>query len=123
MSCPQVIKIPFEKPGENYLIYQYDTIEEITGSFDETDLIDLTGATIKLIVFNGRNKILDLTSENNGGITIIDNKNFVIDEIPKEQNNLPYGVFNGYFIIIYPNTKKKTLFEVIYTITRREKDE
>lgn len=123
MLCTTVIRIPFEKPGENYHIYQYDTIEEITGGFDDTDPINLTGATIKLIIFDGRNKILNLTSENNGGITIIDNKNFVIDEIPKEENNLPFGVFHGYFIITYANSKRKTLFEVIYTVTRREKDE
>jgi len=107
-----ILKIPFE--GE--YIVQGDTISKTSFAFTNED-IDLTTATIKMQIFNGDIKIIDIS--NSSGITIVDADNFYIDEVDATSNNLPYGSFLGDLKITDVNGKRHTYTRVEYTILKQ----
>ena len=108
-----IINVP---TNSNYILKQGDTIPEILFNFADTDAIDLTGATIRMQLYLNNQKKLDLDSI--AGITIIDAKNFKIDEIPYEENNLPAGKLNGDLEITLAGGTRVTYTDVLYTITK-----
>ena len=103
-------------PIGDTILKQGDTIKEIDFSFAVTDTIDLTSATIRMQLYLNNSKKLDISNGN--GITIIDSKNFKIDEIDYASNNLPYGVLNGDLEITDSDGVRLTYFDIIYTITK-----
>lgn len=111
MSIP-ILKIPFE--GE--YIVQGDTIGKTTFSFTDED-IDLTTATISLVVYEGNNRIINASV--GSGITVIDANNFEIDEVSREDNDLPEGTFLGDLDITDTNGVRFTYMRVEYTILRQ----
>lgn len=100
-------------------IIQGDTIPEILFEFDPTDNIDLSlpNVSIKMQVYNQNNKIIDISNAN--GITILTNKSFKINEIPKEDNNFPIGRHLGDLEITDTNGKRFTYFRVQYNIDKQ----
>ena len=108
----QTLKIPI---GNNF-IKKGDTIKEINFSFDVTDNIDLTGATIRMDLFYQEESILSISNGN--GITIVDSKNFNIDEIPYTDNDLPIGNSIGDLEITDTNGVRLTYFNVTFTIIK-----
>ena len=109
----QTINIPTDS---RYVLKLGDTIPEILFNFEVTDAIDLTGATIRMQLYLNGKKKLDLDST--AGITIVDSKNFKIDEIPYEENHLPYGKLKGDLEITLADGKRVTYADVSYTITK-----
>ena len=107
------INIP---PSSRYTIKEGDTIPEIDFSFADTDAIDLTGATIRMQLYLNNVKHLDIS--NTLGITIIDAKNFKIDEIPFAENTLPSGRLKGDLEITLADGVRVTYTDVYYTITK-----
>ena len=112
MSNIQIVKIPFD--GE--YIVQGDTIAKTSAEVIETGL-DLTTATIKMQIYNGNTKIIDVS--NGSGITVIDDTNFEIDEVTASNNNLPVGSFEGDLEITDVNNVRFTYYRVVYTILRQ----
>lgn len=112
----QTLKIPIQTGSAKPYIKQGDTIDAITFTFGVTDAIDLTLANvvIKMQVYNQGNKIIDVS--NGSGITIVGAKVFNIDEVAKENNNLPFGKFLGDLEITDTNGKRFTYFNIEYTI-------
>ena len=109
----KILPIPFD--GE--YIVQGDTISKTSFKFIDED-IDLTTATIKMVVKNGSTKIINIS--NGSGITVIDANNFEIDEVPFAQNNLPVGCFLGDLEITDASSKRLTYMRVQYTIIKQE---
>ena len=108
----KVINIPFT--GE--YIVQGDTISKTSFNIIE-DGLDLTTCSIKMQIYSANTKIIDISDGN--GITIIDANNFEIDEVAKENNNLPIGRFEGDLEITDANGVRFTYFRVIYTIIKQ----
>ena len=106
------LKIPFE----NEYILQRDTVSKTTFTFSDED-IDLTTSQISMVIKDGDNKIINVSEGN--GITVISSKIFEIDEIPKENNNLPIGSFEGDLKIIDSNGVRFTYMRVEYTIIEK----
>lgn len=106
-------------PIGNTSIVQGDTIPEILFEFDVTDDIDLSlpNVTIKMQVYNQNNKIIDISNGN--GITILTDKSFKINEVSKENNNLPIGSHLGDLEITDTNGKRFTYFRVKYNIDKQ----
>lgn len=106
-------------PLGNTQIVQGDTIPEILFEFAEEDNIDLTlpNVNIKMQVYNQVNKILDI--QNGNGITILTDKSFKINEIPKENNNFPIGSHLGDLEITDTNGKRFTYFRVKLNIEKQ----
>ena len=111
MSIP-VLKIPFDKE----FIVQGDTISQTELEITE-DGIDLTTSTIKMQVYDGNNRIIDVSNGN--GITIVDSENLIIDEVAKENNDLPVGTFLGDFEITDSSGVRNTYFRVQYEILKQ----
>ena len=111
MAIP-TLNIPI---NDDYII-QGDTIHAIQFAFDALDDIDLTGATIKMQVYRRGEAIIDVSTGN--GITLVDDKTFIIDEIEKENNDLPIGTFQGDIEITLANGFRKTYLRVKYTIDK-----
>jgi hypothetical protein len=82
-------------PLNNTAIIQGDTIPEILFEFDPLDNINLLlpNVQIRMQVYLTHNKIIDISNTN--GITILTNKSFKINEVSKENNNLPIGKHLG----------------------------
>jgi len=97
-------------------IYQGDTIKEITFSFAADDNIDLVGSTIRMQLYLGSSKKLDISS--GSGITIVDGKTFKIDQIDYMDNDLPFGVLKGDLEITDIGGVRLTYLDVIYKITK-----
>lgn len=106
-------------PLGNTQIVQGDTIPEILFQFDPLDNIDLLlpNVIIKLQIYNQTNKILDISNTN--GITILTDKSFKINEIPKENNNFPVGSHLGDLEITDTNGKRFTYFRVKLNIEKQ----
>lgn len=106
-------------PIGNSNIVQGDTIPEILFEFDVTDNIDLSlpNVIIKMQVYNQNNKIIDISNGN--GITILTDKSFKINEVAKEDNNLPIGSHLGDLEITDTNGKRFTYFRVKYNIDKQ----
>lgn len=105
------LKIPFE--GE--YIVKGDTISKSSFEVIETGL-DLTTSTIKMQLYDGNIKYIDIS--NGSGITIIDSENFEIDEVADVDNNLPIGVLLGDLEITDVNGVRFTYTRVEYTILK-----
>ena len=111
----EILKIPIG----NSSIVQGDTIPEVLFEFDPTDNIDLSllNVSIKMQIYNNAEKIINISNLN--GITIINNKSFKINEVSKENNNLPVGNFLGDLEITDTNGKRFTYFRVQYSIIKQ----
>lgn len=111
----ETLKIPI---GDSYIV-QGDTIPKITFEFDALDIINLSlpGTVIKMQIYNNHIKIIDISNLN--GITIINPKKFEINEVSKENNNLPVGTFTGDLEITDSTGKRFTYFRVTYTILKQ----
>lgn len=105
-------------------IKQGDTIPKKTVVFGGDWSDDLTSNhIIKMQIYNGNTKIIDISSSAGvGGITIIDANTFEIDEIVS--NNLPVGCFKGdlqiekYDDFAFDPINITTYFNVEYTVIR-----
>jgi hypothetical protein len=104
-------------PIEGSFIIEGDTIDEILFTFDDTDDIDLIGATIKMQIYRSGVALLNLST--GSGITILTSKSFKIDEIPKESNNLPEGKFLGDLEITLADGTRNTYFRVSYKVDKQ----
>ena len=115
MSCAK-INIPL---NNTYCITQGDTINKITITFSDDEDIDLTaeGVVIKMQIYNGSQRIINVI--NGDGITIVSERVFEIDKVEKEDNNLPFGTFIGDLEITDGNGDRFTYFKVQYTISKQ----
>mgnify|MGYP003591327696 FL=1 len=106
-------------PIGNTQIIQGDTIPEILFEFDPTDNINLLlpNVQIKMQIYLVNTKIIDISNGN--GITILTDKSFRIDEVSKEDNNLPTGKHLGDLEITDTNGKRFTYFRVQYNIEKQ----
>lgn len=104
-------------PPSTSFLKEGDTIPALPFSFGATDNIDLTGATIKMQLYLGNIKVLDISTDN--GITLIDSKSFTINEIPAESNSLPAGLLQGDLEVKYASGIVKTLINVKYNILKQ----
>lgn len=114
----ETVSIPIQSSTVKPYIKQGDTIPKIVFTFDAGDDVNITGSTIamKLFASNG-NEVFSVT--NTSGITIIDNKEFEIDEVAKEDNNFPSGKLIGDVEITETDATKKTYFNIEYTIIKQ----
>ena len=106
----QTVNIPLE---DDFII-QGDTIPKITFAFAAEDDIDLTGATIKMQVYNKSTAFIDIT--NSTGITLVDSKTFEIDEVSAANNTFAVGSWTGDLEITLADGTRKTFFRVKYNI-------
>ena len=113
----ETLKIPAQSADYKPCIVQGDTIDEITFSFAVSDTIDLTGATIKMQVYQGSHPFIDI--ETGSGITIVDSKNFKIDKVLAVDNTYPVGSFLGDLEITLASGDKKTYAKIEYTVTKQ----
>ena len=107
-----ILNIPI---NSNYVLKRGDTIQEIPFTFADTDAIDLVGATIRMQLYLGKRRVWSIDSTD--GITIIDSKNFTIDQVAYQDNTLPSGTLKGDLEITDSNGKRLTSVDIIYTIT------
>jgi hypothetical protein len=108
--------IPLLKIPTKGYIKQGDTISKKTLTFGGDYAGDLTTATIKMQVYNGSTKIIDIT--NGSGITVLSSNVFEIDEVSAVNNNLPIGCFIGDLQITEDDGNVTTYFNVQYTIIK-----
>lgn len=108
--------IPLLKIPTAGYIKQGDTISKKTLTFGGDYSGDLTTATIKMQVYNGSNKVIDIT--NGSGITVLSDTVFEIDEVSAVNNNLPIGCFIGDLQITEADGNVTTYFNVQYTIIK-----
>ena len=108
--------IPLLKIPTKGYIKQGDTISKKTLTFGGDYAGDLTTATIKMQVYNGSTKIIDIT--NGSGITVLSSNVFEIDEVSAVNNNLPIGCFVGDLEITEDDGNVTTYFNVQYTIIK-----
>lgn len=94
-----------------------DTIQAVEFAFDSG--IDLTGATIRMQVYNKLNqKVYDVDSTS--GITINDALTFDIDKIAKEDNPFTEeGIYNGDVEITDASGDRLTYFRIRYTVQKQ----
>jgi hypothetical protein len=76
----------YKIPSKGYL-KQGDTISKKTVTFGGDYSGDLTTATIKMQVYSGSTKVIDISNGN--GITVLGANSFEIDEVSGANNNLP----------------------------------
>ena len=107
----QTLKVPFE----GTYIKQGDTINRILFTADPLDPIVLTGATIKMQLYNGAQKVFDISV--GSGITILTAKSFQIDKVEKEDNLFNAGTFLG-DLESTKNGDRLTYFNVEYTVIK-----
>lgn len=97
-------------------IVQGDTIPKISITFDALTDIDLTTVqTIKMHLYNKFTKVFEASL--NDGITVIDQKNLQIDEIP--DNTLPVGESIGDLEIKDSEGKTKTYFRLKFKVQKQ----
>ena len=113
----QTLNIPISTTANPTYIKQGDTIPKITLTFGASDVIDLTTSTIKMQIYQGAIKLIDVT--NGSGITVLSEKVFEIDEISATNNNLPAATLLGDLEIQDSNGKRFTYFNVQYTIIKQ----
>lgn len=113
----QTLNIPISTPENPTYIKEGDTIAKVTLTFADDDNIDLTTSTIKMQVYDGQSKIIDIT--NGSGITVVSDKIFEIDEISASNNNFIAGGFKGDLEITDTNGVRFTYFNVEYTILKQ----
>lgn len=104
-------------PLEGYNIVQGDTIEAINLQFSADSDISLTGATTRFQLYRNYEKIFDVSNGN--GMTIVNDKLLVIDEVAKENNTFPSGKFIGDIEVIEADGKGTTLMRVKYTVQKQ----
>lgn len=114
MSVP-ILQIPIQSEAVKPFIKQGDTIETIYFEIDASDGIDLTGALIKMQLFRGCEKVMDINSTD--GITITSDRTFEIDKVDK--NDLPSGESIGDLKFELANGTTEIYFNVVYTIQKR----
>ena len=109
----------YKIPSKGY-IKQGDTISKKTVTFGGDYSGDLTTAVIKMQIYSGATKVIDIT--NGSGITVISSNVFEIDEVSGSNNNLPYnqpligdlqiteadGIVTTYFNVEYNVIKEYT---------------
>ena len=111
----ETVRIPIQSSTVKPYIKQGDTIPKIVFTFDSGDDVNITGSAIAMKLFsNNRNEIFSITV--GSGITIINNKEFEIDEVAKEDNDFPFGKLLGDLEITETNSKRTTYFNIEYTI-------
>ena len=112
----EILKIPIQSTTVKPFIKQGDTIGKIIMTFTEIGL-DLTTSTIKMQIYSGAIKIIDVT--NGSGITVISSTVLEIDEVSAIDNTLPVGCFLGDFEITDSAGSRKTYFNVQYDIIKQ----
>ena len=111
MSVP-VLSIPIQSDTVKPYIKQGDTIPKIA---IETPDLDLTGASIKMQLYDkNNNQVFNI--ENGSGITIIDATNFEIDQVLN--NDFPSGKLRGDLQIVLSDETTKTYFDVTYNVVK-----
>tara|TARA_R110000782_G_scaffold192144_1_gene281908 strand:+ start:1186 stop:1533 length:348 start_codon:yes stop_codon:yes gene_type:complete len=106
----------YKVPSKGY-IKQGDTISKKTVTFGGDYAGDFTTATIKMQVYNGNIKVIDIT--NGSGITVISNRIFEIDEVSAPNNNLPDKcILIGDLQITEADSVVTTYFNVEYTVIK-----
>lgn len=108
----QTIQIPY---GGTY-IKEGDTIGRILFTFAPEDVITLEGATINMQLFNGTQKVFDVSI--GSGISVLTDKSFQIDRVEKEDNPFYAGNFIGDLEITFAGGERKTYFNIVYTIIK-----
>ena len=113
MSEQAILKIPqaFWTTQYNPVIVQGDTIPRFL--FKDITNLNLTGATIRMQLYQSFSKIFDVSS--GAGITIINATSFEIDEVPFEENNFPVGTLTGDIEITLANGQRATVMKVEFT--------
>jgi len=94
---------------------QGDTIPKIT--ITSSDFPDLTTSTIKMQVYNGKHRFIDISDSS--GITVLSATSCEIDEVPAVSNNYPDGVHYGDFQVEDSIGNRITYFRVRYTIQKQ----
>jgi hypothetical protein len=112
----ETIRIPLQSETVKPYIKQGDTIPKIVFTFDPGDPISLTGATIKMQLFQKGRKVFDISV--GSGITITTDKEFEIDEVTPANNTFPEGVLIGDIEITETSGVKTTYNDVEYTILK-----
>jgi hypothetical protein len=112
----ETLKIPIQSDTVKPFIKQGDTIGKIKMTITELG-IDLRTSTIKMQVYNGSTRIIDVSDGD--GITVISSTVLEIDEVSASNNNLPVGCFMGDFEITDASGERKTYFNVEYTIIKQ----
>lgn len=113
----ETLKIPIQSSTVKPYIKQGDTIPKITFTFSDADDVDLTTSTIKMQIYNGSQRIINIT--NDSGITVVSSKVFEIDEVSAENNDLPTGTHLGDLEITDSNGIRFTYMNVEYTIIKQ----
>ena len=112
----ETLKIPIQSSTVQPFIKQGDTIGKVTITITELG-IDLTTSTIKMQIYDGSTKVIDVT--NGSGITVLSANVLEIDEVSASNNNLPVGTFKGDFEVTQADGERKTYFNVEYTIIKQ----
>lgn len=112
MALP-VLKLPI---STDTCIKQGDTIPKITLAFANEDVIDLTGATIKMQLYLGGQLVY--TAVTGTGITHTGVKSFEIDKIT-QTSVFPEGVLKGDLQITDSNGDTDTYFNIELTISKQ----
>ena len=112
----ETLKIPIQSSTVMPFIKQGDTIGKIKMTITEIGLNLLT-STVKMQIYNGSTKLIDVSNGN--GITIVSANILEIDQVSKEDNNLPVGKWTGDFEITDNLGVRKTYMNVEYTIIRQ----
>ena len=110
-----ILDIPIQSSTVTPSIVEGDTIPAIVIS--SADFPDLTTSTIKLQVYYGDTKYLDLT--NSSGITVDSSTQFTIDAIAASSNTFSAGQYLGDLEITDASGVKTTYFQVRYTIDKQ----
>ena len=106
----KTIKFPvkgFIKQGDTVPAYRITFSNDYTGDF--------TTATIKMQVYNGNTRIIDISNGN--GMTVLSSNSLEIDEI--QNNDFPHGTFIGDFEVTEADGERTTYFNVQYTIIKQ----
>ena len=114
----ETLQIPIQSSTVKPYIKQGDTIPKIVFTFDIGDPINITGSTIAMKLFSD-NGNLEFSISVGSGITIINNKEFEIDEVSFANNTFPYGKLLGDIEITETDNKKTTYVDIEYTITKQ----
>lgn len=96
-------------------IKEGDTIPELEFVFDTG--VDLTTSTIKMQIYDGNTKILDVT--NGSGITVVNALQFNIDQIEAADNPFRHGEWLGDLEITDADGVRTTYHDVKYTVIKQ----
>lgn len=112
-----ILKIPIQSETIKPYIKAGDTIPKIDFAFDASDNIDLNTSNIRMQIYSGTFKFLDISK--GSGITVTGQKTFEIDSIKGSKNPFKAGVYLGDLEIIDGSGVTLTHFNIEYTILKQ----